>query len=498
MKKASALLIIGFFLILVWSVGAQTTPPAGYFKHGGFFCSNDPNFEKPDSGGLWPVIINFCQPQAAGCQMKGELFCPAKARNTCCSVNNACGKGTSHGVEVAVCVPPTPTGATCTARSPGYAGTTKEGKNVCCSTSQEPGPAGGTKAPYCQPKSALTCAAGERFVQGTGEYQGEKRCCAIGTIPGHHPNGLPFCANLPLKVLAPNGGEQISKTVPYQVKWTATNISSTQLVKIRLINSQGGVDYQNNFPNTGSRNFLFASNPPGQYKIELSATIDGQTVTDQSDNFFTLTGPLPDTTPPMISLDAPLLLSFGTSLTLFASDPSGLTSSSFVVISPQGANPILKTCNRNNNSPTLFFCTLIVPKSQWVLGTIVSISATDYSPNKNVNLEVYKLISSSQLQKQDTSGSKIIVPPTLWCHIFNTNLRIGMTGSEVTALQTALTRAGFPVSESGSFDERTASAVSSFQLQYRSELLTARGLAYPTGYFGPTTRQKMNQLWGCG
>ncbi|MBI2097547.1 MAG: peptidoglycan-binding protein, partial [Candidatus Vogelbacteria bacterium] len=72
-----------------------------------------------------------------------------------------------------------------------------------------------------------------------------------------------------------------------------------------------------------------------------------------------------------------------------------------------------------------------------------------------------------------------------------------MMGSEVSALQTALTRAGFPISASGNFDEVTASAVSSFQLKYKNEILTVNGLAYPTGYFGPATRRKINQLFGC-
>ncbi len=93
-------------------------------------------------------------------------------------------------------------------------------------------------------------------------------------------------------------------------------------------------------------------------------------------------------------------------------------------------------------------------------------------------------------QENQTSGA--------WCYTFNTNLSIGMNGSEVSALQTALTRAGFPITATGNFDETTASAVSSFQLKYRSEILTANGLTYPTGYFGPATRAKMNSLFGCG
>ncbi|MBI2097512.1 MAG: peptidoglycan-binding protein, partial [Candidatus Vogelbacteria bacterium] len=96
-----------------------------------------------------------------------------------------------------------------------------------------------------------------------------------------------------------------------------------------------------------------------------------------------------------------------------------------------------------------------------------------------------------QLAELEARGSS-------WCHTFNTNLSIGMTGSEVTALQTALTKAGFTISATGNFDEVTAAAVSGFQLKYQSEILTPLGLTNPTGYFGPATRAVMNRLYGCG
>lgn len=84
-----------------------------------------------------------------------------------------------------------------------------------------------------------------------------------------------------------------------------------------------------------------------------------------------------------------------------------------------------------------------------------------------------------------------------WCHTFNTNLSIGMSGNEVSALQRALGLNGFNVGATGSYDERTASAVSGFQEKYRREILTPLGLANPTGYFGPSTRAVMNRLYGC-
>ena len=418
MKKASFLVIV-LFLISVWPVGAQTLP-AGYFKHGDFYCNSDTNFEKP-----WSALgRKFCQPQVTGCRAIGGKFCTAGTRNVCCPTNNACGKGTALGFfEVAVCVPPTPVGATCTTSSPGYVGRTKDGQNVCCRIDQELGPAGGKAAPICQPKSRSACASGEQFVQGTGENQGSKWCCPNNTAPAHHPNGLPFCARLPLTVLAPNGGEQISKSgPPYRVKWSTNNIPSVQPIKLRLLNSSGGVAYQNNLPNTGSTDFNFSSSSfsPGQYKIELSVTVSGQTITDQSDNFFTLTGsnpppppphtpppPPPDTTPPTISLGGSLGLGVpfspnkDTTVIFYANDltpTNGLAYITIVVKAPQAATPLMKTCDHTIFHPTYAACWLTVPANQWVTGTTILVSAIDYSPNRNIALEGYKIVPSGQLQ----------------------------------------------------------------------------------------------------
>jgi peptidoglycan hydrolase-like protein with peptidoglycan-binding domain len=501
MKKASFLVIgiLGFFLALVWFVGAQTAP-VGYSQHGDFFCSNDPNLEKPASASG----RKFCQPQATACQAVGNNFCTAGTRNVCCPADNVCGKGTALRFwEVAVCVPP----LTCNTKSTNYAGTTKEGKNVCCRVGEEPGPAGkdnlGTDAPYCQPKSASTCAPGELFVQGLGssKHKGEKRCCALGTTPSHHSNGLPFCAKLPLHVLAPNGGEQIPQG-SYQVKWSSNNLPSTQQIKLKLLTSSGAVRYQNTFSNTGSVTLNFQS-PPGQYKIEVSAVVNGKTISDQSDNFFTLIVP-PDTTPPALFLQLPRLgqtrTNQETRILTKAEDQNGVRSSSIGVKAP-GGDSRLQSCT-NQFQPGLMYCTLTVPGPQWVNGTVIVLSAMDSSPQRNVTLQAY-IATSGQLQLHQSdkgdSGAKVIIPPpTPTCHTFNTNLSIGMTGSEVMALQTALTRAGFAVNATGNFDEATASAVSSFQLAHKIELLTAKGLTYPTGYFGPATRQKLNRLWGCG
>lgn len=218
--KIILILLAGSFLALAGPIKAQTYPPAGgacpagYFKHGGFCCSSDTKLEKPASAAF---LQKFCQPQAAGCQAAGGKFCAAGTRNVCCAVNNVCGKGTALGFEVAVCVPPA---SNCGPKSPGYAGQTKDGKNVCCRVGDEPGPPRtAVNAPYCQPKSASSCAPGEQFIQGTGDNRGDKRCCAADTAPSRHPNGLPFCAikNSRVEVVSPKDGESINGLFPIRV-----------------------------------------------------------------------------------------------------------------------------------------------------------------------------------------------------------------------------------------------------------------------------------------
>ncbi len=95
--------------------------------------------------------------------------------------------------------------------------------------------------------------------------------------------------------------------------------------------------------------------------------------------------------------------------------------------------------------------------------------------------------------------------PTTWCHNFNANLGIGASGNELSALVTALMQEliipVIPPSKGPvvieRFDEGMAANVSSFQLKYKNEILTPNGLVTPTGYVGPATRAKLNQLYGC-
>jgi hypothetical protein len=103
----------------------------------------------------------------------------------------------------------------------------------------------------------------------------------------------------------------------------------------------------------------------------------------------------------------------------------------------------------------------------------------------------------AQLQKQ---LAELQGKPAAWCHDFNVNLKIGDSGPEVEALQTALEKEGFDVSKDprGYFGEYTASAVVGFQEKYKDEILTPWGLTHGTGFVGKTTRAKLNKLYGCG
>ena len=89
-----------------------------------------------------------------------------------------------------------------------------------------------------------------------------------------------------------------------------------------------------------------------------------------------------------------------------------------------------------------------------------------------------------------------------WCHTFNTNLRFGDINKEVSELQNALGKESliiddYSAANDGTFTKGTASAVIKFQEKYTTEILTKSGLIRGTGYVGPSTRRKLNALYGC-
>jgi peptidoglycan hydrolase-like protein with peptidoglycan-binding domain len=113
----------------------------------------------------------------------------------------------------------------------------------------------------------------------------------------------------------------------------------------------------------------------------------------------------------------------------------------------------------------------------------------------SLQAELQQLLAQvSALETRITTQGSSTTP---WCYTFNSNLSIGMSGASVTGLQTALQRDGDSVQVTGTFDDQTASAITSFQEKYSPQILAPYDLSYGTGYVGTTTRAELNSLFGC-
>jgi hypothetical protein len=103
-------------------------------------------------------------------------------------------------------------------------------------------------------------------------------------------------------------------------------------------------------------------------------------------------------------------------------------------------------------------------------------------------------------QQQDGDGVASSVCPYTWTR----NLTQGSTGNDVRQLQiflndqsgvqVAVAGPGSPGQETSYFGSLTAGAVAEFQSKYAAEVLAPVGLTQPTGFFGPSTRSKANEL----
>lgn len=117
--------------------------------------------------------------------------------------------------------------------------------------------------------------------------------------------------------------------------------------------------------------------------------------------------------------------------------------------------------------------------------------------------ELQKLIEDLQEQiiQLQSQLNEIYSQSEGWCHDFNVNLKYGDKGPEVSALQIALKKEGFTISETeigeSYFGEWTAAAVVGFQEKYKEDILHPWGLEHGTGFVGSTTREKLNELYGC-
>ncbi len=126
--------------------------------------------------------------------------------------------------------------------------------------------------------------------------------------------------------------------------------------------------------------------------------------------------------------------------------------------------------------------------------------------------ELQAMINSLLQQVQQLQAQLAATQQTSnqWCYTFNSNIKFGDRGKEVSNLHRALFKEGFSVpdneqsqkdgeGDSGHiFGDFTASTVVSFQEKYKSEILDPSGLSHGTGYVGSATRSKLNKLYGCG
>ncbi len=110
--------------------------------------------------------------------------------------------------------------------------------------------------------------------------------------------------------------------------------------------------------------------------------------------------------------------------------------------------------------------------------------------------ELQQLLAEVNALEAQIAAQGVSAPS--WCYTFDANLSIGMSGTAVTALQTALQKDGESVAANGTFDDQTAAAVTSFQEKYARAILAPYNLSNGTGYAGKSTRAELNSLFGCG
>ena len=115
---------------------------------------------------------------------------------------------------------------------------------------------------------------------------------------------------------------------------------------------------------------------------------------------------------------------------------------------------------------------------------------------QELQAQILKLQSQiAELQKQLAKARK---KSDAWCYDFLTDLKYQQTGKNVRALQAALEKEGlFKESATGYFGPITFQAVKLFQEKYHQEILTPWGFKKGTGFVGPTTMAKLNELYGC-
>ncbi|MFH1643167.1 MAG: hypothetical protein ABH967_00820 [Patescibacteria group bacterium] len=149
--------------------------------------------------------------------------------------------------------------------------------------------------------------------------------------------------------------------------------------------------------------------------------------------------------------------------------------------------------NIKRTTLSFIFLTIVAIPFLMKIPMVRALTAEEIS---NQIAEIQAIIRGLQ-QSQEESVTEV------WCHDFGVSLKYGDTGAEVEALQMALEEEGFFIPNSEKligayFGPNTASGVVGFQEKYYSEILEDRGLNYGTGFVGEITRNKLNEIYGCG
>ena len=132
------------------------------------------------------------------------------------------------------------------------------------------------------------------------------------------------------------------------------------------------------------------------------------------------------------------------------------------------------------------------------LGILVSPALTNAASLSNAQVQaILSLLSVfgadsatiANVQSALTGGTPT-TESSAFCHNFNSDLTVGNSGNDVFALNQALALSGIDTANNTSqFSENNAGDVVSFQAKY--------GIRQ-TGYVGPMTRAKLNEMYRCG
>jgi len=127
---------------------------------------------------------------------------------------------------------------------------------------------------------------------------------------------------------------------------------------------------------------------------------------------------------------------------------------------------------------------------------LLNISLAGAVTPEELLVQILKL--QTQIAELKKQLAELQIKSDVWCYDFLTNLEYGKEGERIKALQIALDKEElFKGSFTGYFGPLTFQSVKLFQEKYQKEVLVPWGFKKGTGFVGPTTRTKLNELYGC-